>query len=328
MAAPAAAEDAPRRGRLMSIAGESAGVWLSGDRVFGPNGAFLSACAPGHGCAPVVATEACAAPACPGSGSVYRVDRSIARVGDWPTDVEAYEREREVLAADPAIAALGIVTPHPDHAAWQSRRADRDRALERERRRHAEPVRWVSDHREDGERWELALSGAVATLTETPGTWLGGTASLGLVYYVDADDAEDEEDEFIMNFFMGDVVGAELRAHFLYRADTDQEAEWITAVGVAPVMANRAGDTVVRVPTYVGTVLPELGVILRPDRGATWYAAWELPFSFLVDHDLAIDVAARFFVIDEWVEPPADAPEDAEDPAEIILMLGAGFRLP
>ena len=312
----------------MSITGESPGVWLSGDRIFGPHGRFLSACAPRGGCAPVVEIESCAPPACPGDGSIYRVERSVASVPDWPTDVEGYEREREVLAADPAIAGLGILAVHPDYGTWQSQRADRERASERERRRHEEPVRWVSDRREDGERWEVALSGDVATLTETPGTWLGATASLGLVYYVDADDAEDEEDEFIMNFFMGDTVGAELRAHFLYRADTAQAAEWITAIGISPVFANRAGDTVVRVPTYVGTVLPELGVILRPDRSATWYVAWELPFSFLVDHDLAIDVAARLFVVDEWIELPEDAPEDTDDPAEVILMLGVGFRLP
>ncbi len=131
-----------------------------------------------------------------------------------------------------------------------------------------------------------------------------------------------------MNFFMGDLLGAEVRAHFLYRADTVQEAEWITAVGISPVFSNRAGESIVRVPTYIGTVLPELGVIFRADRDPTWYAAWELPFSFLLDHDVAFDLVGRFFVVDEWIELPNDAPEDSEDPAELIFMLNAGFRLP
>lgn len=326
-ASPAAAQDPPRRGRLLSLAGESPAVWLSGDRVFGPSGQFLSACAAGAGCAPVIETFACAPPTCPGAGAVHRVDRSIARVPDWPVDVDGYERERELLSADPALAALGLST-HPDYSAWITRRDERNRAEERERLRHAEPVRWVSDHREDGERWELGLSGAVATLVETPGTWLGGTASLGLVYYVDADAAEDEGDEFLLNFFAGDVMGLEARTHFLYRADGGQEAEWITAIGMRPVFANRVADTVVRAPTYLGLVLPEFGVILRPDRAATWYASWEAALSFLVAHDAAVDVAARVFVIDEWVELAPDSPEDAEDPAEVVLMLSAGLRLP
>ena len=79
---------------------------------------------------------------------------------------------------------------------------------------------------------------------------------------------------------------------------------------------------------FAGPTIPELGVIFRSDRDPTWYASWELPFSFLIDHDVAFDVAARFFVVDEWIELPDDAPEDSDDPAEIILMLSAGFRLP
>ncbi len=323
---PAAAQESPRRGRLLALSGESAGVWLSGDRVFGPSGEFLSACVAGAGCAPVIETWTCAPPSCPGSGAVHRVDRSIAHVPDWPVDVDGYERERELLSADPAI--VGLLSTHPEYSDWVARRDARARADERERMRHAEPVRWVSDHREDGERFELGLSGAVATLVETPGTWLGGTASLGLVYYVDADAAEDEDDEFLLNFFAGDVMGVEARAHFLYRADGGQEAEWITAIGMRPVFANRVADTVVRAPTYLGLLLPEFGVILRPDRAATWYAAWEAPVSFLVGHDVAVDVAARVFVIDEWVELATDAPEDAEDPAEVVLMLSAGVRVP
>jgi len=311
----------------MSLQGESIGVWLSSDLVFSTGAAApLSACASG-GCAPIVSSEACAPPACPGTGFVHRVGRSIADVSDWPSDVDGYQREHEQLLADPVFAGFGL-SNHPDYAEWQRRHQREERARRREERRHEEDVRWVSRHREDGERFELSLNGDVATLTETPGTYLGATAGVGLLYYADANDAEDEEDDFVLNFFVGDTVGLEMRAHFLYRVDTAQEAEWIAAVGLSSVFANRFSESIVRIPTYIGTALPEVGLMLRSDRSPTWYVAWDVPFSFLVDHDLAIDLNARVFVVDEWIELPSDAPEGTEDPAEVILMLSAGFRLP
>lgn len=44
--------------------------------------------------------------------------------------------------------------------------------------------------------------------------------------------------------------------------------------------------------------------------------------------DLAIDVAARVFLVEDAESLPPDAPDDAETPLETILMLSAGFRVP
>jgi len=80
-------------------------------------------------------------------------------------------------------------------------------------------------------------------------------------------------------------------------------------------------------PSLVSLIAPEVGVILRPDLDPTWYVAFDAPFSFLIHHDVAIDITPRVFVVDDWIPPPADAP-DGDDPAEVILMLSAGLRLP
>lgn len=302
-------------------------MWLAPDRVYGAGGSYLSACATGCGCAPVIEEASCAPPECPGSGSVYRVSRAVVNVGGWPVDHDGYERALSGLQSDPALSGLPLVN-HPGHAEWLANEQRAEEAQRLHELRRGEDVRWVNRYRENGERFELALSGSIATLTETGGTFAGATASLNFVHLLDSDDAEDEDDNFVVNFFFGDVMGAELRTHFLYRVDTAQEAEWITAIGVAPVFANRFEHSVVRTPTYLGTILPEVGLMLRADRDPTWYVAWDVPFSFLWDHDLAVDLVARFFVVDEWIELPADAPDDAEDPAEVILMLNLGFRLP
>lgn len=269
----------------------------------------------------MVDSEGCAVPTCPGSGMVYRVDRGLASVDDWPSDIEGFHRARERLQADPTLAGLPL-GEHPDFADWERARRD-------EERRRGADVRWVSRHREDADRLELSFGGTVGTLAQTPGTYLGATAAADWVFLIDAGDARDnDEEEAMLNFLFGDTLGAGLRAHFLYRADSAQAAEWITAVGVSATLLNRFEQSVLRLPTYLGTVLPEVGAVFRSDRAPTWYIAWDLPFSVLLDHDLALDIVARVFLVDDWIELPDDAPPDAEDTVETILTLGVGFRLP
>ncbi|HJL19971.1 MAG TPA: hypothetical protein RMH99_30180 [Sandaracinaceae bacterium LLY-WYZ-13_1] len=321
-ASAAHADDAPPRdGTLMSLQAESPAIWLADDRVFGPAGTeFLSACAAGRGCAPVVSHQACEPPACPGHGWVLRVTEQVADVPDWPTDVEGYQRALSALTDAPRLASLGL-QEHPDAARW--RRETRD-----ERRRHEQSVRWVSRHR-DGDRLELSLGGAVATLGETPGTWVGATLAADYVFLHRARDSDERDlGVTVADVLVGDQIGASLRVHFLYRLDDTQEAEWITAVGISDAIQNRYETSAVRLPTFSGTLAPELGVILRADRDPTWYIAWDAPFSFLIHHDVAIDVAPRVMLIDDWIGPPEDAPEDASDPVEVIVMVGAGLRLP
>lgn len=310
------------------MTGESPAVWLGSDRVWTPGGSsFLSACGAG-GCAPVIASGLCEAPSCPGRGGVHRVARGVAPVSDWPTDYDGFTREREALIADPELVALRphLVT-HPEHAARQAEAARSRAAEEREQRRRAEDLRWVSRHR-DGDRLELALSADLATLAELGGSFAGGTASVGYVAVLPARDADEDGGHFLPTFLFGDVLGVALRVHALARLDDAPAARWITAIGLAPVLENRFEDSVVRMPTFWGTAVPEVGAILRSDTDVTWYVAWDAPFSFLVDHDLAIDVAARVFLIDEWLELPDDAEEGQDDPAEVLLMLSVGARLP
>lgn len=340
-AAPAFAQDAeagslhgsslhasPRAGRLMSLFGEAPGVWVAPNQIYAASEAdYISACAPGRGCARVVEATSCRAPRCPGAGSLHTVAENLAEVSLWPTDHDGHHHELELLRRDPRLADLPM-SDHPDHEAWEARRERAEAAGRDERLRHEESVRWVSRHRDEGERLELAFGTSIATLSETGGVYAGASASAGLVYLLDSHDAAAEDDEAVWNFFFGDVLGAELRAHFLYRLDGTQAAEWMTLVGVGPVLENRFEHSVVRIPTYIGLLLPEFGVALRADRDATWYVAWSAPLRLLVHHDLAVDFVGRVFVVDEWEELAPTAPEDAADPVEVIVALSVGLRLP
>ncbi|MEC7520834.1 MAG: hypothetical protein VYE22_13255 [Myxococcota bacterium] len=321
LAAPAAAQDgAARVGGLLSLQAEVPAIWIAPDRAFSRAGADpVSACA--ERCAPVVEEIACAPPACPGTGSIYRVAAPIARVSGWPTDVAGYSAELDALRGDPRVQLLGLQS-HPGEGAW--REATRD-----EEARHAEDPRWVSEHRERGDRLELSIELAVATLAETPGTWVGGSVAADWIFLHRARDSDERDfGDSLVDAIVGDQIGASLKAHFLYRADRGQEAEWIAAIGIGDALYNRYERTVVRLPTFSSIVGPELGLMLRSDRDPTWYIAWDAPVSILLDHDVALDITPRFFVVDDWIPLPTDAPEDADDPAELIFQIGVGLRLP
>ena len=311
-----------REGRLLTLAREAPGVWLGHDRIYGPDGYEpLSACGAG-GCAPVVRSERCRPPECPGLGRVYRVARDVGEVSDWPTDVEGYTRELGLLESASELR----LEPHPQHVLYELEQRRRERADERERARHAESLAWISHLRSRADRIELSFSADVATFVETPGTYLGASAAIDFTFLLDSRDALVEDGErWVLSSFLGDQLGGGFRAHVLYRLDSAQEAEWTIALGIGPLFVNRVSDSVVRVPSILGIVAPEMGLILRADRDPTWYAAWAAPFSLLLDHDTALDLVARVFFIDDWLLPPA---EGEEDPAEIILMLSAGVRLP
>lgn len=313
----------------MSLTADVPGVWITPRRLWAPNAseAPLSACAAGRGCAPIVETASCEVPECPGAGAVYVVAQDMAAVGAFPRDYGGYTAELESLRADAALAALhAYLASHPEESQRAEQRRLQEEAQRREEARQRESVRWVSQYRER-ERLELSLFGSIATLGEAGGMFAGGTAALSLVFLFEEDDSdEDDRGDVITNIFFGDTIGAELRVHFLHRIDAMQEAQWITAVGVGSAMSNRYATSVVRLPTFFGTITPEFGAIFRADRAPTWYVAWSAPFSFLVTHDLAFDMAARVFVVDDWIPKP-DV-EDADDPVEAIFMLSAGFRMP
>lgn len=326
----AARADPPSRaGRALWLEGELPGVWISSRALYTPldASAALSVCAE-PGCAPVGERRTCAPPECPGHGTLLVVARDVALVPPFPRDYGGYTRELDALRNDPRLASLAphLVT-HPEHAAREEQASRAREAQSREESRYRESVRWVSGHRHR-ERLELSLLGSIATLAEAGGSYAGVTATGSFGFLLRERDAneDDDKDALLLGILVGDVLGAELRAHWLQRLDASQEAAWMVAVGVGPLLANRFERSVVRLPTMMGVLMPEVGAIFRADRDPTWYVGWSAPFSFLVTHDVAIDVTPRVLVVDEWIPKPH--PDAEDDPAEVVFMLSAGLRLP
>lgn len=329
-ALPASADEPSRAGRGLWLNGEVAGVWVGPRRMWVPNigQEVMSVCGPRGGCAPVQAQDACTTPACPGSGTVLVAERDVVSVGDYPQDYDGYRRELEALRANPALSSIhGHLQEHPDHSRREEERARREASEARERNRHQESMRWVSQYR-DRDRLELSLTATIATMTETTGSYAGGTVAASYVFLMDEDDSdESDEDDSFFNVMVGDQIGAELRGHFVYRIDGGQQAEWSALVGIGPALANRFERSVVRIPTFVGTIIPELGIALRADRDPTWYAAWSFPVSVMITHDLAFDAVVRAFIVDEWEDERMNEDGTMSDPVEGLFMLSMGLRL-
>ncbi len=329
VAVPVAHADSARAGRAMWLTGETPGVWIGPRALWTPSIGIdpLSACASGRGCVPIALHRSCVWPECPGDGVVHVVSAGAAPVSAFPQDYGGYQREIEELRADPRLAQIAAYfRDHPQHSAQLAAQQRAEEARRLEEQRHSESVRWVSQYRR-GDRWELSLQGSLATLAQAGGSYAGGTATLSFVLMVDDDEADEHDEESsIMGAFFGDTFGGELRVHALARIDGGQEAQWITAVGLGPALANRYEHSVVRLPSFFGMALPEFGAIFRSDRAPTWYVGWSAPVSLLLTHDVALDLTPRVLVIDDWIPKPS--PDAEDDPVEAIFMLSVGLRLP
>jgi hypothetical protein len=321
--------ESPRAGRAMWLRGESPGVWVGPRALWTPSTGHdpLSACASGHACVPITEHRSCTVPECPGDGFVHTVATDVARVGAFPQDYGGYQHEIEELRADTRLSSIaGNFRDHPQHAEQLAARQRAEEAQRREEERHRESVRWVSDYRR-GDRWELSLQGSLATLAQIGGSFAGGTAGLSFVFLEESDDADEHDEESsVLGALFGDTLGAELRVSALARIDGGQEAQWFASVGIAPMFVNRYEHTVVRLPSFIGTIAPEIGAIFRSDRDPTWYVGWSAPVSFLLTHDVALDVTPRLLLVDDWIPKPS--PDSDDDPAEVVVMLSAGLRLP
>lgn len=268
----------PRRARaLFLMRGESPAVLIASDRAWVPSTVAeqpLSICA-GARCRPVLRVEACQTPRCPGPGRIATTAGSVADVGGYPDDAAGFEREREALLRDPALAllasSLGTMPPSP-------------------------PLRWMRGSGDEELGFEISLAAGPALLAyagiPTMDVVVGGGIRLMLDWRADELGA----------FLLGSVFGGDLRVHVIPNAHGRTLDDFAVAVGIAPVILAAPRHEVFRFPSVWGVMIPELGGILRGGDDVVGYAAWNLPFSLLLDDHAALEARATVMLIDDWVE--------------------------
>lgn len=299
--APAAASaQSPRAARVLTLlSGDSPGVLVARDRVFVPDTSLrvLSACA-GARCAPVASATQCSVPQCPGSGALFVLDAPIGDVSDLPTDRDGFEREVGALRADPSLSAIAwSFGTHPDPPPSPP-----------------EPARWVTSARRDVVSWELGAGAFGGVLAPVGIAGLGGEVSGGFRFTWETHGEDDE----IVAIMFGNVIGLDLRVRALALVPLQGPEEWALTIGLAPGMGIAPGGEPFRLPAVYSLFVPEVGVALRTNRDAIWYAGWSLPLTILVDGHVGIDARASVLLMDDWA---------AGDDVEAFFGLGVGLVL-
>lgn len=189
---------------------------------------------------------------------------------------------------------------------------------------HATDDEWGSGE-ESGGHLEISHQiGLGAIWTEQP-PYFTGSVEVALVAYLEREMARDDRDEpLVFGLVLGDTIGLAPRAMILANG-SDVAAPWAAAVGGGLVFRNRIADSAVRVPTILGSLLPEIGAMFRAATAPAFYLAWEAPFSIRMDRRVAMDVVFRVYAIDDWLSRRVEEPN--VDPWNYVLTVGLGVRL-
>jgi hypothetical protein len=94
------------------------------------------------------------------------------------------------------------------------------------------------------------------------------------------------------------------------------ETMWSVLLGLAPGFQYAPAHERFVIPSLYGVLLPGLGVALRPDMPAAFYAEWSIPFTVLLDDHVGIEARVDGILIDDW---------RPGDDVEFLLLGGLGL---
>ncbi len=277
---PAAAHaQSSRAAHAVGLFVDQPAILTGSDRAFlpqAPEGA-VTVCAHASGaCRPIRSVEPCQPEICPGSGVLVRLDGSLPDVGDYPTDRDGMQREWNAIAADPRVASLlgALRQPPPP-----------------------QPSRPPTFHLDDGQwRFELTVGGGAGYRPEVDVGMGSLAASFGVRFGYDWDDEE------ILEALFGNSLGVDVRARVLPSVLGTSFEDLSVAVGIAAHTTFAPDHELFRFGAGYFTVIPELGVITRPDLDPAFYFGWSFPLSFALDTHVGLEARAWVWAVDDWIE--------------------------
>ncbi|MBX7195583.1 MAG: hypothetical protein K1X94_26235 [Sandaracinaceae bacterium] len=271
------AQEASRAAHALGVFADSPAILVADDRAYVPAmpEGSVSVCSYASGqCAPIHHAEACSGERCPSGGLILHLERSVASVGELPTDRDGLARMHDAVRADRRIAMLDGYLPQP-----------------------APPAPPPSLHLHEGDwRFEVTLGGGIGLRPET-------TVGLPSIFAALAFHVGFEWDnEEILQLLFGNVLGGELRVRVLpgmLGTSFDQ-----LSVMVGASLSARWGEArePLRVGAFYFSLLPELGVITHPTLPPAFYFGWSYPVSLAVDSHVGLELRPWFYVVDDWVE--------------------------
>lgn len=227
-------------------------------------------------CRPIVRLESCAAPQCPGSGTMVWASEALADVPDWPTDRDGFAAAQAQIYADPSLAPLTpYLQPHPSPP--------------------PSPPRFRRDS-DDWWRFELLAGVGVATglLHISAPMW---QLDVALGWRLRPREPLEEG----LDVLYGTQMGVELRAHVVGNVTGQRQDDLAIFLGLGPGFSFVEDDEPFRLPPLLATLIPELGVVIRTDRiPPAFYFGWSIPAAVLLDDHVGLEARASLLLIDDW----------------------------
>jgi hypothetical protein len=277
-----------RRARVIYSGGrEAVGVWVRDDAVWlplaPPETPALEPSIPDApelvcddlGCVPALASDSCVAPECPTDGVLVLCERPLRARERWPREAAAWESLMRELFRDPVLAERLGSPPHFPAA-------------------KPEPVRRIGWATSPFNRWglEVAASAEAAWFTRDRAEFAGAALRLGLRTNYSIQDTTSAG--LIREPVAGDSWGLDLRVRALGEVHAPGAARRLFAAGIALAADNALGrsssEARVRLPSLLGIVLPEFGVMGRTGAPIRLYTAHSLPISWLFTERFALEV--------------------------------------
>jgi hypothetical protein len=277
-----------RRARVIYANGrEAVGVWVRDDAVWLPLGrpeapeleqwvdAPLDLACDDSGCVRALASDWCVAPECPADGVLVLCERPLRARGPWPSEAAAWESLMRELFLDPMLAEGLGSPPHFPVA-------------------KPEPVPRIGWAAAPFHRWglELAASAEAAWFTRDRAEFAGAALRLGLRTNYSIQDTTSAG--LIREPVAGDSWGLDLRVRALGEVEGAGAARALFAAGIALAADNALGrsssEARARLPSLLGIVLPEFGVIGRAGAPIRLYTAHSLPIWWLFARGFALEV--------------------------------------
>lgn len=264
-----------RRARVSSLVeAERAAVLVGPDRAWVPegSGAAVALCSSSR-CRPILRTDTCAPPSCPGSGTLVIATEAVAGVSSFPTGRDEWYAEVQAVLMDTALRPLApYVGSYPGGVGGSG------------------DATFFRGHEDFGLEGS-AFAGAGYLVDAAVGLPVMG-ASIGLRWTPRMNEP--------IRLLFGNILGLDARVTVLPNVTGQRPEDVGVLLGIAPMLAYGLPNERVRLPPTWAWLIPEVGAAFRPNQDPAAYFTWTLSLAVLADAHVGFDLRATATVIDAW----------------------------
>lgn len=272
---------------------EAAGVWVRDDAVWFPFRSSVEAvlakdllACDERACVPGFTRSSCEGPECPARGELLITERPLRARDPWPTSESDWNHLMEEMAEDPVLSEMLRQPVEPD------------RHLAVVTYPHPPPrkIGWLA-HPFTSFAFEQALGGSGGVFVRD-GAALGGLDLRLGVRYSRYSSSTSGPAYWIREGSVGTSWGIDVHGRALEEVRASGTPRRWASVGVAVAADNPLGhdddESRVRVPSLLGLMLPEMGLMVSSDAATSFYLGHSFPMAVLIGERFAVEARPAF----------------------------------